>query len=107
MAAPRTSFTTMKIIAIIDLALGTTPEALGPHMATEAQAIWSGIESGLVRQVYYRTDKPGAVIELEAASIVEAETYLHSLPMHQSGLIELTDLIPVGPYTGLATLFAK
>jgi hypothetical protein len=97
----------MKIIAIISLAPGTTPEALGPHMVPEAKAIWKGIESGLVREVHYRTDKPGAVIELEAASLTEAETYLHGLPMHQTGLIELTDLIPVGPYTGLATLFAQ
>jgi hypothetical protein len=97
----------MKLIAIISLSPGTAPEALGPHMASEAKAIWKGIESGIVRQIHYRTDKPGAVIELEAADITEAETYLRGLPMHQAGVIQVSDLIPLGPYTGLASLFSE
>lgn len=97
----------MKIIATIDLAPGVSPEQLGPHAAAEARAIWSGIESGLVRQIHYRTDKPGAVIELEATSTDEARRYIADLPMSRAKLIQLTDLIPVGPYTGLAALFAK
>lgn len=96
----------MKLIAIIDLAPGITPEQLGPHMADEARAIWKGIESGLIRQVHYRTDKPGAVIEFEASSADEARHLLTSLPMSQAGVIHLTDLIPLGPYIGLATLFS-
>jgi hypothetical protein len=102
-----TKFIVMKMIAIIALSPGTLPEALSPHAVPEAKAIWSGIESGIVRQVHYRTDKTGAVMELEATSLSEAETYLHSLPMHQKGLITLTDLIPLGHYTGLSSLFSK
>ena len=97
----------MKLIAIIDLAPGIRPEQLGPHMADEARAIWSGIESGLIRQIHYRTDKPGAVIEFEAANDEASRAFVTSLPMARAGLVQLTDLIPLGTYTGLASLFSK
>ena len=97
----------MKILGIIDLAPGVSPEQLGPHMVPEARAVWSGIESGLIRQVHYRTDKPGAVIEFEAASADTARDFLQSLPMARAGVVQVTDLIPLGPYTGLATIFAN
>jgi hypothetical protein len=97
----------MKIIALIGLAHNVTPDQLASYASEEARTIWSGVERQLVREVHYRTDKPGAVIEFEAASTAEAESFIRSLPMHRAGLIEISDLVPVGPYTGLAALFAR
>jgi hypothetical protein len=97
----------MKIIALYHLTAGQSPQALLPLAAKESQAVWEQFKAGTVRAAYYRSDKPGAVLEIESSDIETAKAISIALPAVQAGIIELTDLIPLAPYTGFETLFSK
>jgi hypothetical protein len=95
----------MKVLATLELAPGRTVAELAPHVAPEARVLWDAYASGLLRATYYRTDRPGAVLEIESADPSEARALVERLPMVRAGLVRLADLIPTTAYTGFASLF--
>lgn len=95
----------MQIIAILSPAIGVGPEAIKAHAVEENRAVWALYRSGSLRDMHFRTDRPGAVFRLEAASTDEANAMLANLPMIQMGLL-VPELIPVGPFIPLENLFA-
>ena len=96
----------MRIIAL-ERERRTVPAAdYAPHLDTEARAIWKLAQAGIVREIYFRDDRPQAVIMLEAPSIDAARDILSRLPLVQAGLIEF-EVIGLRPYPGYARLFAS
>jgi muconolactone delta-isomerase len=64
--------------------------------AEEARRLYA---DGFIKHIYSRQDVPGAVMQLEVASVDEAKRVLQRLPMVASEMMETT-YVPVGPYRG-------
>ncbi len=80
-------------------------DAFEPHLQSEAARAWELYQAGVVRELYFRIDWPGAVLVLECESVADAEEALATLPLVKSGLIAFR-LIPLRAYPGFARLFA-
>ncbi len=52
----------MKFLCLDIPQLGATLDKYQPHMVDEAQRAWTLYESGLVRNMYFRQDRPGVAI---------------------------------------------
>jgi hypothetical protein len=96
----------MKILAMEVETEGVTPEQFTPHLEAEARAVWELYQSGVIRELYFRADRPEAVLILECADVTEAQETLAGLPLARAGLIRF-DVIPLIPYPGFARLFEK
>ncbi len=94
----------MKILALESELPGTPEEAFTPHLKAEAARVWELYRAGVVRELYFRQDWPGAVLILECADAEEASQVLDTLPLVQEGLI-VFDVIPLIPYPGFSRLF--
>jgi muconolactone delta-isomerase len=77
------------------------PEAFtGPIAAHEGKRIRELYASGVLRQVWRRSDVPGAAIVWEAAGEAEVRAALESLPMFQAGMLEVLTVASLEPYPG-------
>jgi hypothetical protein len=96
----------MKILALSKRLPGVTVEQLQPHQVSEARRVWELHRDGVFREMYFRRDRPGAVVVLECVSVEEARQALGTLPMVAAGLLDF-DVIPLGPFLPLENLFAR
>jgi hypothetical protein len=96
----------MKILAIDKILPGATEEKIYPLLKEEAAQAWKFHEQDVFREIYFRTDRPGAVVMLECESVEEARKVIDTLPLVKAGLVDF-DLIPLGAFKPLGTLFAK
>jgi hypothetical protein len=78
---------TQMVLAVDRPVDGVSAEDLAPLLAAEARQAWSLWKAGILRASYLRTDRPGAVLELEASSAGEAGELLAELPLVRAGLI--------------------
>jgi hypothetical protein len=77
----------MKILALIDVATGTSIEAVKAEITNELKGSWDLFASGVLREAY-ATAAPGRVVfVLEADDIADAQAYLHRLPLVAAGLL--------------------
>lgn len=84
---------------------GATMEQYMPHMKNEARHGWQLYKSGVIRDIYFRQDRPGVAIIAEADSIEIAKKELAEFPLAKAELIGW-DVIPLGPFTNWEILFA-
>lgn len=96
----------MRIIAIEKETLGLSTKDFIPHLRAEARQGWELYKDGIIREMYFRDDKPEAVLILECENIEAAEKHLATLPLVEKGLISF-ELIPLKPYHGYERLFDK
>ncbi len=96
----------MRIIAIEQEAPGLNKRDFVPHLRDEAEAGWKLYKEGVIREMYFRADRPEAILILECSDLKEAEDRLAELPLVEKGLIRF-ELIPLKPYHGFERLFAK
>ena len=87
----------MKILAMQKEVPGVREDDFKPHLKEEAARVW---------ELYFRKDRPGAVLILECADVEEAGHLLKTLPLVREALIDF-DIIPLKPYPGFARLFAE
>jgi len=95
----------MKILAMEKEVPGVTEEQFKPHLKAEARRVWELYQAGVFRELYFRADRPDAVLVLECAGVEVARHMLDTLPLVKGKLIAF-DLIPLRPYPGFARLFA-
>ena len=95
----------MKILAIEREASGTANVEANSLLEAEARKVWDLQVAGVVREIYFRSDRREAVLMLECSGVDEANTILSALPLVHEGLISF-EVIPLSPYTGLSRLFA-
>lgn len=76
-------------------------EQFGELVAAEIQRAKVLYGRGFIRQIWHRGDMLGACLLLEADSLEGAEEQLNTLPMYQSGMLEVT-VIPLSPYAGFS-----
>jgi len=80
------------------------PEAFTPDLlARESQRVRQLYACGILRQIWKRADTPGASILWEAPSETEVREAIASLPIYQTGMLEIQALIPLEPYAGFTT----
>ena len=72
----------------------------------EARRAWELHQQDVIREIYFRADRPNGVLVLEVAGLAEARAVIDSLPLVAAGLIDF-DLVPLKPYPGFARLFAE
>jgi hypothetical protein len=92
-----------KIFAFITPCAGVSAADLALLMQFEAAHVWALYERGVVRDVWSRTDSPGAVYVLEA-TLEEAGALLAGQPMARARVVDV-ELAPVAAFTCFADLF--
>jgi muconolactone delta-isomerase len=95
----------MKILAIEHELPSATPEDFRRYARDEAARAWALHQAGVIRELYFRADRPEAVLVLECADVAVAREALDTLPLVEHGLITF-ELIPLAAYPGFARLFA-
>jgi muconolactone delta-isomerase len=95
----------VKILAIEHELPSATPEDFQRYTQAEAARAWVLHQEGLIRELYFRADRPEAVLVLECPDLAAAQGVLATLPLVQHGLITF-ELIPLAAYPGFARLFA-
>lgn len=96
----------MKLLCLDAPKAHATMELYMPHLENEVRYGWEMYKSGLVRDIYFRQDRPGVAIIAEADSIEAAHALLMAFPLAKEGLIGW-DIIPLGAFTNWEMLFAK
>ncbi len=97
----------MKILALEREVAGVTEERSRPHLEEEARLVWELTQAGVIREIYFRVDRPAAVLMLECASLEEARAVLATLPACQprshpvrahpsESLPGIREVVPVG-----------
>jgi len=77
-----------------------TDEQFAPLLEPEAEAIRVLYARGVVRNIWSREDKLGAVTLIEADSLDGARSTVESFPLMKVGMLELEALIPLRGYRG-------
>lgn len=62
----------MRILCLDIPAAGASPEKYAPHLTAEALHAWGLYKSGVIRDIYFRQDRPGVAIFLECDAVDEA-----------------------------------
>ena len=96
----------MKILAIDKILPTATEENIRGVVIKEALHIWILYSKDMVREVYFRKDRPGVVLVLECVNVQEAKQILSSFPLVKAGVIDF-DIIPLGHFVPFSTLFDK
>ena len=95
----------MKILVLDRPGPQTTPERVTPLLPAETLHLWKAYSGDVVREMYFRRDRMGVVLVLECESLEEAQRHMSEFPLARAGVIEF-ELIPIGPFVGLGSLFA-
>lgn len=93
----------MKIFAVDRILPTATEEKIRGVVIKEALHIWMLNTKDIVREMYFRKDRPGVLLVLEAADAQEAKRILNTFPMVAAGVIDF-DIIPVGYFVPFGTL---
>jgi hypothetical protein len=95
----------MKILCLDRPLPGVTIERYQPHLENEARHSWESYKRGVIRDIYFRQDRPGVAILLECESTDAAKEALAEFPLVKAGLIEF-EIVPLGPFANWEILFA-
>jgi hypothetical protein len=95
----------MQVLALLSPSEGVGPDIVRAHAVEENRAVWEMYRAGVIREMLFRTDRPGAVFRLETDSVEEARSAVAALPMVAQGLL-VPEFIPVGPFVPLENLFS-
>ncbi len=93
----------MKVFALGTLDKPMTDEQRAQVMAREVPATLKLYLEAGIEQFWFRSDKPGVVFLMEAASIDAARATIGTLPLVRGGFISY-EFIPVGPLAPLGLL---
>lgn len=96
----------MKILAIERDIPGITDQDFKPHLDKEAARVWDLHQSGVIRELYFRSDQTSAVLVLECQDSKEADQILQTLPLVREGFITF-EIISLIAYPGFSRLFVE
>ena len=96
----------MKVLALgHDIVMADDPRFAELRPA-EARAVGDLQQGNVLREIYFRADRPDAVLVLEVPDVAAARAAADRLPMVAAGMIDF-DLIPLRPYPGFTELFRE
>lgn len=93
----------MKILVIDKILPTATEENIRGVVIRDAMHTWVLYTKDVVREIYFRKDRPGVVMVLECPSVEEAKTLLKTFPMVKAGVVDF-DIIPLGHFVPFGTL---
>ena len=93
----------MKLFAVDRILPTATEDNIRGVVIKEALHIWMLYTKDIVRETYFRKDRPGVILVLEAESVADAKKVLSTFPMVRAGVIDF-DIIPVGHFVPFGTL---
>ena len=96
----------MKVLAIIDVAPGTSMDTLRAELANELRGSWKLFETGVLREAYATGTPTRVVFVLEAADTKAAQSHLDALPLIRAGSLHV-DLVELRPFVNWSMLFAR
>lgn len=96
----------MKFLCLDQPLPGATFEKYQPHLQEELRHTWASYKSGVLRDIYFRQDRPGVAIFLECGSLDEANKVLAEFPLVKAKLIRF-DIIPLGAFVNWELLFKQ
>ena len=96
----------MKVLALGRDAAPADDPRFAEVRPAEARRAWELYQQDVLREIYFRADRPNGVLVLEVPDLAAAREVIDSLPLVAAGLIDF-DLIPLKPYPGFARLFAE
>ena len=96
----------MQFLVLARVVEGISIEQVLPHVQAEAEAVWQKYLDQIVRSIYYIADMSGAVLMCEAANLEVMQEMTAQFPMAKAGVLKF-EILPLMPYTGLESLFAK
>jgi len=95
---------TVKFLVLVTIREGVDAASeLAPHAREETRRVLALYAAGVVREMYSRIDRPGAVLVAECADEGEGEALGRGLPFVSAGLAdaEVVELAPLAPLAGL------
>ena len=96
----------MQFLVLARVAEGVGMEQVLSHVKAEAETVWQKYSAEIVRSIYYIADMSGAVLMCEAPTLEAMQVIATQFPMAQAGVLKF-EILPLKPYTGLESLFAK
>ncbi|UZP68823.1 hypothetical protein N1030_07580 [Desulfovibrio mangrovi] len=93
----------MKILALDKVLESATPEGIKGNFMKEVNQMVKLYLADVVREIYFRQDRSGTVLVMEAATLEDARNMIDTLPLVKAKMIDF-DLIPLGPFMPLALL---
>jgi muconolactone delta-isomerase len=72
-------------------------EQFAPHIDAERERVRQLYKDGVVRSIWSRADKAGAVMLLECADEAAAHAAVNSLPLAQRDMLDV-QILPLNPY---------
>lgn len=87
----------MRVLCLDTPLPGDNLEKYQPHLLDEVCHAWQLYKGGIVRDIYFRQDRPGVAIIAECESVEAARQVLGEFPLSKAGLISW-DVIPLGPF---------
>jgi hypothetical protein len=95
----------MKILALETDVPGVPDDSFTEKvLKEEALQAWALYQQGVVRELYFRSDRHTAVLVLECVDVETARAHLATLPLVRDGLIAF-ELVGLTPYPGFARLW--
>jgi hypothetical protein len=96
----------MQVLVIARVKSEIPVEKALPFVNLEAARAWEFYASEQIRQMHYIADMSGAVMLWEGESVESVTQEANKLPMVKEGILTC-EILPLKPYTGYASLFAK
>jgi len=75
-------------------------------LSAEAARVWVLYQTGVIRELYFRSDREAAVLVLECPSPEDATRVLATLPLVERNLIHF-EVVPLRSYPGFERLFQR
>ena len=97
----------MKFLAIEKEVAGVKPQDFNNKLKQEESLkVWELYQTGIIRELYFRSDLNTAVMVLECQDAQQAKKFLDTLPLIRENLITF-EVIPLIPYPGFGRLFSE
>ncbi len=94
----------MKVLALGHDVVAQDDPRFAELRPVEARRVWELYQADILREVYFRADRPNGVLVFEVPDVAAARAAVDSLPLVAAGLIDF-ELVPLRPYPGFARLF--
>ena len=91
----------MQFLALTSLDADSSSEIVSAGLEEEYQRVRQLYGAGLLRQIWRREDRRGAVLIFEAATEAEVASCLERLPLAKMGAVKVDILIPLGAHAAL------
>lgn len=96
----------MKVLALGHDVVAQDDPRFAELRPAEARRVWDLYQAEVLREVYFRADRPNGVLMFEVPDMAAARAAVDSLPLVAAGLIDF-DLVPLRAYPGFARLFRE